>query len=65
MNIGLVLLAAGKGSRFGSSKLETSLNDRLIIEYILSNIPVDSYSNSVIISANKNILDISSQFFNP
>ncbi len=62
MKIGMVLLAAGKGERFGQSKLETQLNNKPIIEYILSNIPVSVFHNIVIVAANNNILNIAYKY---
>ena len=62
MKIGMVLLAAGQSKRFGQSKLETLLNGKPIIEYILSNIPVDTFDKVVIVAANKNILSIAQQY---
>jgi len=62
MKIGLVLLAAGTGGRFGGRKLEAVLNGRHIIEYILHNIPVNYFDEITIIAANQNILNTADKY---
>ena len=62
MKIGLILLAAGEGRRFGGSKLENKINNKPIIEYILSNIPKECFSEMVIVAANKNILETAEKY---
>lgn len=62
MKIGLILLAAGLGRRFGGCKLETKINDKSIIEYILSNIPRNDFTQIVIVAANEYILSVAEKY---
>ncbi len=62
MKFGMVLLAAGQSKRFRKSKLETQLNGKPIIEYILSSIPANIFDSVVIVAANQNILDIAEKY---
>ena len=47
-----VVLAGGKSQRFGEDKTQVKLNDRLLIDYILSEI-IDQFNEILIISNNK------------
>lgn len=62
MKIGMILLAAGKGRRFGESKLEVCIDERPIIEYILSNIPINDFAQVIIVAANHNIINIANKY---
>lgn len=62
MRIGCVLLAAGAGRRFGGNKLTAELQDKPIIEYILSSLPIALFSQCVIVAANEDLLDIAKKY---
>ena len=47
-----VVLAGGKSQRFGEDKSQVKLNDKLLIDYILSEI-IDQFNEILIISNNK------------
>lgn len=47
-----VVLAGGKSQRFGEDKTQVKLNDRLLIDYILSEI-IDQFNEILIISNNQ------------
>ena len=62
MKIGMVLLAAGESVRFGESKLELQIKKQPLIEYILSNIPIDKFAQIVIVAANQSILNTAKKY---
>ena len=47
-----VVLAGGKSQRFGEDKSQVKLNDKLLIDYILSEI-IDQFNEILIISNNQ------------
>ncbi|MCK5130050.1 MAG: nucleotidyltransferase family protein [Clostridiales bacterium] len=62
MKFGLILLAAGEGKRFGGIKLETILNDKPVIEYILSNIPINDFEELITVAADEYILNTAKKY---
>lgn len=62
MKIGCVLLAAGAGERFGGNKLAAKLKNKPIIEYILYSLPVSRFSQTVIVAANEDLLNIANKY---
>ena len=53
-NILGVVLAGGKSQRFGEDKCQVKLGDKLLIDYILSEI-IDEFKEVLLISNNKTI----------
>ncbi len=62
MKVAMILLSAGKGSRFGKNKLETYIGKNQIIEYVLSNIPVESLYQVVMVASTKSMLDTAKRY---
>lgn len=56
MNMGCILLAAGAGERFGGNKLIAKIQNVPMIEYILGNLPLNLFSECVIVAGNRHLL---------
>lgn len=58
MKIGLILMASGAGSRFGSNKLLTCVGGRPLADLVMDAYPPDLFSPAVVVSRYEAVLDL-------
>jgi len=57
MKLGCILLAAGTSQRYGTNKMLANLLGKPLIDYILSNIPIERFDECITVVSNDEVLD--------
>lgn len=70
MKLGCILMASGKSRRFKQNKLLSVFNNKPIIEYIFSELPLEIFYKTVVVTAFPEICDLATSYgissvFNP
>lgn len=61
MKLGCVVLAAGKGRRFGDNKLLQTLGDRPVLEHVLVALPRERFARIVVVASSQGVEELCSQ----